>query len=51
MPNSTVSPGCSSSAATLLKVSWDDAPADGVFAADEEEDDMVRTVGGSGRSA
>jgi hypothetical protein len=41
MPNSTVSPGCSSSTATLLKVSSDDASADGVFAADKEEDDMA----------
>jgi hypothetical protein len=40
-PNSTVSPGCNSSTATLLKVSSDDAPAGGVSAADEEEDDMA----------
>jgi hypothetical protein len=40
-PNSTVSPGCSSSAAMLLKVSSDDAPAGGVFVADEEEDGMA----------
>jgi hypothetical protein len=39
--NSTVSPGRSSSAATLLNVSSDDASAGGVFAADEEEDDMA----------
>jgi hypothetical protein len=40
-PNSTVSPGCSSSVATLLKVSSDDASAGDMFAADEEEDDMA----------
>jgi hypothetical protein len=40
-PNSTVSPGCNSSAATLLSVSSDDAPAGGVSAAEEEEDDMA----------
>jgi hypothetical protein len=40
-PNFTVSPGCSSSAATLLKVSSDDASAGGVFVADEEEDGMA----------
>jgi hypothetical protein len=40
-PNSTVSPGCSSIAATLLKVSSDDASVGGMFAADEEEDDMA----------
>jgi hypothetical protein len=39
--NSTVSPRCSSAAATLLEVSSDDASAVGVFAADEEEDDMA----------
>jgi hypothetical protein len=50
-PNSTVSPGCSSAVATLLKVISDDASAVGVFAADEEEDGMVRTVGGGTRSA
>jgi hypothetical protein len=40
-PNSTVSPGCNSSTATLLKVSSDDAPAGGVSAANEEEDGMA----------
>jgi hypothetical protein len=40
-PNSTVSPGCNSSAATLLSVSSDDAPAGGVSAAEEEEDGMA----------
>jgi hypothetical protein len=41
MPNSTVSPGCNSFAATLLSVSSDDAPAGGVSAAEEEEDGMA----------
>jgi hypothetical protein len=41
MPNSTISPGCNSSAAMLLKVSSDDAPAGGVFGVDEEEDGMA----------
>jgi hypothetical protein len=40
-PNSTVSLGCNSFAATLLSVSSDNAPADGVSAAKEEEDDMA----------
>jgi hypothetical protein len=40
--NSTVSPECNSSAATLLSVSSDDAPAGGVSAAEEEEDDMAK---------
>jgi hypothetical protein len=40
-PNSTVSPGCNSAAATLLEVSSDDASAIGVVIADEEEDDMA----------
>jgi hypothetical protein len=40
-PNSTVSPGCNSSAAMLLSVSSDDAPAGGVSAAEEEEDNMA----------
>jgi hypothetical protein len=40
-PNSTVSPGRNSSAATLLSVSSDDAPASGVSAAEEEEDSMA----------
>jgi hypothetical protein len=40
-PNTTVSPGCSSSTAMLLKVSSDNAPAGGVFAANKEEDDMA----------
>jgi hypothetical protein len=40
-PNSTVSPGCNSSAATLLCVSSDDAPAGGVSTAEEEEDGMA----------
>jgi hypothetical protein len=40
-PNSTVSPGCNSSAATLLSVSSDDAPVGGVSAAEEKEDDMA----------
>jgi hypothetical protein len=39
-PNSTVSPGCNSVAATLLEVSLDDASVVGVVAADEEEDGM-----------
>jgi hypothetical protein len=40
-PNSTVSPGRNSVAATVLEVSSDDASAVGVVAADEEEDDMA----------
>jgi hypothetical protein len=40
-PNSTVSPGRNSSAATLLSVSSDDAPTGGVSAAEEEEDGMA----------
>jgi hypothetical protein len=40
-PNSTVSLGCNSSAATLLSVPLDDAPAGGVSAAEEEEDGMA----------
>jgi hypothetical protein len=40
-PNSTISPGCSSVAATLPEVSLDDASAIGVVAADEEEDGMA----------
>jgi hypothetical protein len=40
-PNSTVSPGRNSVAATLLEVSLDDASAVGVVAADEEEDGMA----------
>jgi hypothetical protein len=40
-PNSTVSLGCSSTAATLLEVSSDDASVVGVVAADEEEDGMA----------
>jgi hypothetical protein len=40
-PNSTVSPGCNSSATMLLTVSSDDAPVGGVSAAEEEEDDMA----------
>jgi hypothetical protein len=40
-PNSIVSPGCNSSAATLLSVSSDDAPAGSVSAAEEEEDGMA----------
>jgi hypothetical protein len=40
-PNSTVSPGCNSSAAMLLSVSSDDASAGGVSAAEEEEDGMA----------
>jgi hypothetical protein len=40
-PDSTVSLGCNSSTATLLKVSSDDAPASGISAADEEEDGMA----------
>jgi hypothetical protein len=39
--NSTVSPGRNSSAATLLSVSSDNAPAGGVSAAEEEEDVMA----------
>jgi hypothetical protein len=41
MPNSIVSPGRNSYAATLLKVSSDDAPAGGASAADEEEVGMA----------
>jgi hypothetical protein len=41
MPNSTVSPSCSSAVATLLEVSSDDASAVGVVAVDEEEDGMA----------
>jgi hypothetical protein len=41
MPNSTLSLGCNSSAAKLLKVSSDDVPADGVSVADEEEDGIT----------
>jgi hypothetical protein len=40
-PNSTVSPGCNSSAATLLSVPSDDALVGGVSAAEEEEDGMA----------
>jgi hypothetical protein len=40
-PNSTVSPGRNSAAATALEVSSDDASAVGVVAADEEEDGMA----------
>jgi hypothetical protein len=40
-PNSTVSPGRNSSAAKLLSVSSDDAPAGGVSPAEEEEDGMA----------
>jgi hypothetical protein len=40
-PNSTVSPGRSSTAATLLKVSSEDESASGVFVVDEEEDGMA----------
>jgi hypothetical protein len=40
-PNSTVSLGRNSSAATLLSVSSDDAQAGGVSTAEEEEDDMA----------
>jgi hypothetical protein len=39
--NSTVWPGCNSTAATSLKVSSDDESAGGAFAADEEEDDIA----------
>ncbi len=39
--NSTVSPGCNSSAAKLPNVPSDDAPAGGVSAAEEEEDGMA----------
>jgi hypothetical protein len=41
MPNSTVWPGCNSTAAKSLKVSSDDESAGGAFAADEEEDDFT----------
>jgi hypothetical protein len=41
MPNSTVWPGCSSTAARSLMVSSDDDLPSGVFAADEEEDDIT----------
>jgi hypothetical protein len=37
-PNSTVWPGCSSTATKSLKVSLDDDSTNGVLAADEEED-------------
>jgi hypothetical protein len=40
-PNSTVSPGCNSSATMLLKVSSHDAPVGGVSEANEEEDGMA----------
>jgi hypothetical protein len=40
-PRNAVSPGRSSTAATLLKVSSEDESADGMFAVDEEEDDMA----------
>jgi hypothetical protein len=40
-PNSTVWPGCSSTAAKSLKVPSDNDSPNGVFAADEEEDDMA----------
>jgi hypothetical protein len=40
-PNSTVWPGCNSTATKSLKVSSDDKSADGVFATDEEEDDIA----------
>jgi hypothetical protein len=40
-PNSTVSPGRNSAAATVPEVSSDDASAVGVVAAHEEEDDMA----------
>jgi hypothetical protein len=40
-PNSTVSPGRNSAAATVLEVSSDDASAVGVVAADEEEDGIA----------
>jgi hypothetical protein len=40
-PNSTVSPGRNSAAATVPEVSSDDASAVGVVAADEEEDGMA----------
>jgi hypothetical protein len=40
-PNSTMSPGRNSSAATLLSVSSDDAPAGGVSAAEDEENGVA----------
>ena len=40
-PNSTVWPGCNSTATEPLKVSSDDESADDAFAADEEEDDIA----------
>jgi hypothetical protein len=40
-PNSTVWPGCNSTAAKSLKVSSDDESVGGTFAADEEEDDIA----------
>jgi hypothetical protein len=40
-PNSTVWPGCNSTAAKSLKVSSDDKLVGGAFAADEEEDDIA----------
>jgi hypothetical protein len=41
MPNSTVWPGCNSTAAKSLKVSSDDDSPNDVFATDEEEDDIA----------
>jgi hypothetical protein len=49
-PNSTVWPGCNSTATKSLKVYSDDGSTNGVLAADEEEDGMA-TVGGGARSA
>jgi hypothetical protein len=40
-PNSTVWPGCNSTATKSLKVSSDDGSTNGVLAADEEEDGMA----------
>jgi hypothetical protein len=39
--NSTMWPGCNSTAAKSLEVSLDDESADDTFAADEEEDDIA----------
>jgi hypothetical protein len=50
VPNSTVWPGSNSVATKSLRVSLDDRSADDTLAADEEED-IVRIVGGGARSA
>jgi hypothetical protein len=40
-PNSTVWPGCNSTAAKSLKVSPDDDSPNDVFSVDEEDDDIA----------